>query len=117
MKEDDIIIYTTPEILEHKKKDGLASKGRFCYWTFNKFPSRIDELDGDWNGVKLYFATSGFIRGYFTLTYMSGFNIKMNELSWHSESWEDIAPIPIKHFQGFKYADKVEELNDKRNNA
>lgn len=100
---NDIIIYTTPGILEHKKRNGRADHRKFCYWKFHNFPKKIPD---NWSGTKIYFATKGFIRGYFVLFDMSLMNRDTDELTWHSESWKDIEPIPIKPFRGFKYYKK-----------
>ena len=109
----DFIIYTLPETLEHKKRDGRRDDGRFCFWKFSKLPKRIqeDEWSEDIDGIRMYFATKGFINGYFELQDMGmDTHLMDNEVTFYSESWHDITPIPITHFQGFKYADKVEEL-------
>lgn len=102
----DFIVYTMPEILEHKKCDGMMNARKFCYWTLKNYPSRLSNLEDKglkFNDVRIYFATKGFIRGYFILRDVGGINHDSNEVTWYSESWRDIDPIPIKHFQGFKY--------------
>lgn len=106
----DIIIYTTPEVLEHKRglKKG-EEKIEMFYWEFSRLPKRLE------SGEKIYFATKGFIRGFFVI-----FDINTranyyaetpeNSVEWRCDSWKDIKLIPCKSFQGFKYADKVSEL-------
>ncbi len=37
--------------------------------------------------------------------------IPYDSFSFFSKTWKDIKPIPTKSFQGFKYADKVPELD------
>ena len=113
-----IIIYTTKEKLLHKqdklKGDKDKSDCGIYYWEFSRFPKRITNDD------KIYFATEGFIRGYFEILDMNTpelfgsqdpMGIPSDSISWKSSSWKDINPIPCTHFQGFKYADKVEGLN------
>lgn len=121
-----------PEVLEHKKKDGL--KGDYCYWRLKHKPQKLDR----YGRSKIFFATKGFIRGYFVIHDIQGevrgasspnyfasekdksisdeqdFNSRFNnvELCFFSESWIGLKkPIATKSFQGFKYADKVEELS------
>lgn len=121
-----IIIYTTQEVLEHKKKDGL--KGDYCYWTFKNKPQKLQR------GDKVYFAIKGNIVGYFRIHDICGNRKEVSppnyyseekgklisqeesldsrseniEIHFFSESWKDIKPIPTKSFQGFKYADKLD---------
>ena len=94
----DIIIYTTPPVLEHKqgKKKGEEDFEEF-YWQMHK---RCDVDVGD----KIYFATKGFIRGYFTITDIEGGeDCDEWNINWFANSWKDIEPMPQKPFQGFKY--------------
>lgn len=126
----DIIIYTTEEVLEHKKRDGIGKKGCYCYWTFKNKPQKLKRFD------RVYFAVKGFIMGSFKIHDICGNREGLSpphyyssekdksitqeesldsrsdnvEIHFFSESWKDIKPIPIKSFQGFKYADKVPEL-------
>jgi len=97
----DIIIYTTPETLEHKK--GVDSHGEY-FWYLSRPP--ISFVVGD----RIYFAVKGNIVGSFRC---EEFNPEKNKygdpitdetIVWNSESWIGIGhPIPCKHFQGFKY--------------
>ena len=110
----DIIIYTTPEELLHKqdKLEGDKDKGScgIYYWEFSRLPKELT------NNGRIYFATKGFIRGYFMVEEILEYGeslaeIPYNSITWSANSWKDIKPIPTKSFQGFKYADKVPELN------
>jgi len=69
------------------------------FWTLSSRPKRLNVED------KLYFATQGFIRGYFEIE-----EIIDGDIFFLSKTWKDIKPIPTKSFQGFKYADKVKGL-------
>jgi len=107
----DIIIYTTEESLIHKKglKKG-EKKFKEFYWTFSRLPKRLEQ------GEKVYFATKGFIRGYFMVNDINEnplyyADVPKNNIIWACDTWKDIKPIPTKSFQGFKYADKVKELS------
>ncbi len=106
----DIIIYTTEENLIYKQglKEGEEKFQNF-YWKFSRLPKKLQE------GEKVYFATKGFIRGFFRVndineTFNHYAETPANSIEWNCDSWEDIKPIPTKSFQGFKYADKVPEL-------
>ena len=106
----DIIIYTTEENLIHKKglKKG-EEKFEMFYWKFSRLPKKLGF------GGKIYFATKGFIRGFFVVSQIYTranyyAEVPENSVAWRCDSWTDIKPIPTTHFQGFKYADKVEDL-------
>jgi len=88
----DIIIYTTPDTLEHKKgADGFEE----YYWYLSK-PPKFFKI-----GDKVYFATKGFIRGYFVCNDFSRYGDET--VCWNKNTWKEIEPIPCKPFRGFKY--------------
>ena len=99
-----IIIYTTQEKLLHKQNkledDNDKSDIGEYNWTLSSKPKRLEMKD------RIYFATKGFIKGYFLIEDMDIYG----GITFLSETWKDIKPIPTKSFQGFKYADKVEGL-------
>ncbi len=101
-----IIIYTTPSILLHKqgKLENDQDKSDFneYYWMLSKSPKRLTIKD------RIYFAVRGYIRGYFEII-----DIDDGCIDFDCRTWKDIKPILTKSFQGFKYADKVEELGEK----
>lgn len=112
----EILVYTTPEVLEHKKRDGKKSEGCYCYWEFPRPPKKIVDLikkkdispverivDFEKGEVRLYFATKGFIHGFFDVHILDCVRIIYGELQFYSETWTPINPIPQKPFQGFKY--------------
>lgn len=107
----DIIIYTMPEKLLHKQgklpDDDYSETGDY-YWSFVHFPKEVEK------GDKVYFATKGFIRGYFIIKEID-FEEDGEAIIFNCSSWKDITPIPCTHFQGFKYADKVKELENDNN--
>lgn len=116
-----IAVYTAPEVIEHKQRDGRESDGSYCFWRFGRVPELIrsrvhyrigdepapapgfdfapDEVGLD-EEIRLYFATKGAIKGYFVCNATSP---DMKELWFFSETWRPIAPIPQRPFQGFKY--------------
>jgi hypothetical protein len=95
----DIIIYTNPRTLLHKQDklsfeedDDKSEVGEYV-WSFERgLPKDIQSMD------RVLFATQGFIRGFFLIEEVSYPNIV-----FYSETWKNIEPIPITHFQGFKY--------------
>ena len=91
-----IVIYTKPDVLLHKqgklKNDPDHSSLGLYYWRLEREIKRVAELE------RIYFATEGFIRGYFLLQSYGDF-----EFEFHVSTWRDIEPIPQKPFQGFKY--------------
>lgn len=93
----DIIIYTTPEKLEHKKGgDGYEE----YFWYLSRPPKKFRD------GERIYFATKGFIRGYFICNDINQHGEET--LVWRADTWHELEePIPCKHFQGFKYARNV----------
>lgn len=91
----NIAIYTTPETLEYKK--GATGFEEF-FWHFWNPPKKLKV------GEKIYFATKGFIRGYFICNYIS--YISDETVCWNKNTWKDVEPIPCKPFQGFKYMEK-----------
>jgi hypothetical protein len=134
----DIIIYTRPNVLEHKKKEGERPNA-YCYWELKNLPKKLrkeieqplfvkresthsDEItsyifhDNPYAvirfNLKLYFAVKGNIVGYFPLIAVKypKHHIDLFELRFHSDDWTEIKPIPCKAFQGFKYFE-----NGKRN--
>ena len=106
----DIIIYTNEETLLHKQGrlpvDEDYSTSGYYFWEFSRMPKNIKEKD------RIYFATKGFIKGYFIID-----EITDDSIEWNCKSWKDITPIPCTHFQGFKYANKIPELTKEEENG
>ncbi len=99
----NIIIYTTEEKLNHKKglKKGEEDYTHF-FWELPSLPKKLGDSE------RIYFATKGFIKGYFIIEDLEDYH--GCKIEWNPKTWKDIKPIPTKSFQGFKYADKVEGL-------
>ena len=89
----DIVIYTTPETLEHKKgADGYEE----YYWSLSNPPRKLNV------GDRIFFAVKGNIVGSFECKEFNPYNEET--ICWHKDSWKELdKPIPTKHFQGFKY--------------
>jgi len=89
------------------KDDPDYSESGDYYWAFTHFPKEVEE------GDRVYFATKGFIRGYFIIKEIDYEEQEDSEaIIFNSFSWMNIKLIPCTHFQGFKYANKVKELNN-----
>ena len=105
---NDIIIYTKPERLLHKmgmlpvpeEADDAFGKNCRFYWRIEREIKDADKIE------RVYFATKGFIIGYFKVIDYDDY-----QFEWEASSWTLLDdPIETKSFQGFKYADKVPEL-------
>lgn len=91
----DIVIYTTPEILAHKK----GSDGHdWYYWSMTKTPKSFDE------GCLIYFAVKRFVVGSFVCDRFNPYDEMGETLIWNKNSWNALdKPIPTKPFRGFRY--------------
>lgn len=114
MKQKHICIYTTPDVLEHKKHDG-----GYMYWELPNTPKLLKTYDEKFEKEmsddevfktepRLYFAIKGNIVGYFVISDWDIRTYGYCEINFDSDSWKDIKPIPQKAFQGFKYIERAE---------
>jgi len=89
-----IVIYTTPEILEHKKGvDGYE----WYYWAMSRAPKHLEE------GDDIFFAVSGFVVGSFKCEAFNPWD-KEETITWHKDSWVSLSnPIAVIPFRGFRY--------------
>ena len=91
----DIVIYTNPEILLHKRTENL-----YCYWTMKRPPKNFKE------GDKIYFAVKGEVKGYFICNFFDPENDE-ETVEWDSNSWCSIDGVYwwqfCKPFRGFRY--------------
>jgi hypothetical protein len=86
----------------------------FIFEDYDKEEERLIDLS-EIEEIRLYFAVSQTIAGWFKIK-----AAKVNkdgsggiQLRFHSDDWTPLKkPIKNKSFQGFKYADKVPELNE-----
>ena len=90
----DIVIYTKPEILAHKKgEDGFD----WYYWSMKRPPKRLETCD------RIFFAVEGEVVGSFGCDQFRPWDTK-ETIIWHKSTWEDLGgPIPTKPFRGFRY--------------
>jgi len=97
----DIVIYTTPEKLQHKR--GLTEGPGAFYWYLSRPPKKFKE------GDRVFFAVKGNVVGSFKSIEFNpdkdGWGDPMTDetIVWMSSSWKEMNPIPTTHFQGFKY--------------
>lgn len=94
----DIGVYTTPEVLKHKQKDG------FVYWDlpFSGIMS-LEEMTGPGCEMpeRIWFASNGCWQGYFVIETFHG-----NEIHFHSSTWtalDNPSKYSRKPFRGFTY--------------
>ncbi len=89
-----------------------------AYWTVKYMPKKFDNDEIE---DKVYIAYDGFIQGYFRTDYSplyQGKRVPEPSIKWYPPSWRELEKkIPIKSFQGFKYADKVKQLLEVSGNS
>lgn len=90
----DIVIYTTPEKLEHKK----GADGYFTYYWHLFRPPKNFKV-----GDRVYFAVKGQVVGSFKCTEFNSEKDNRETIVWNMDSWRDVDPILTKRFQNFKY--------------
>ena len=92
-----ILVFTSQEVLEHKKRDGKGSEGNVCYWETSKPPKRFK--DKPCAEARIYFAVRGQVKGYFIVDFKYA-----SPLYFYSESWTPIENGEIlKPSQGWRY--------------
>jgi len=103
----DVVIYTNPHRLELKQ--GKLNYNEFC-WTFTDGyePRTCPIIE------RLFFAVKGFVVGYFKTGYTRGEEPYHNSIAFDPDSWQDIEPVPVKVFRGFRYRwfDYSEVINE-----
>lgn len=88
----DIVVYTNPKMLAHKK--GANGFQRY-YWEFSRFPKDI------WAGDRIFFAVKGFVQGSFEIDQLV---LDDNQIEWDKDSWIELEEkISTKPFRGFRY--------------
>lgn len=84
-KETDVVkilVHTDEETLDKKKRAGRFQDGMYCYWRVSRIPCVSKH-----QSLRIYFATSGIVRGYFDV-----FQIIGDDLCFFSESWTPLPP-------------------------
>lgn len=89
----DIVIYTNPEILDHKKCPEFTE----CWWEMSRKPTRLKV------GERIHFATKDVVRGSFQVTDIkrtyNRFEIYWEPSSWRNNQIGEVSP----RFRGFRY--------------
>lgn len=84
----DIVIYTNPDTLIHKREKDMS-----CFWDMKRLPINFKE------GEIIYFAIQGQVLGYFVCG-----DIDYVAIYWESNSWHTLRKkIKCKPFRGFQY--------------
>ncbi len=108
----NIIVYTRPEVVLEKL--GYYPDLEDMDWQCKQYVWSLgNNAPKDLNIHRIYFATKGFVLGYFVvddteLGVPTGTDITFTSSSWKQLKW----PKKIKAFQGFKYTDDCSELKD-----
>jgi len=91
----DIVIYTNPETLLHKRQPDFD-----CYWSTRRPPKNFKE------GDRIWFAVKGEVHGSFLCNYFDPEDPE-ETIEWKSDSWEQNDEIEehffCKPFRGFRY--------------
>lgn len=112
MKQQHICIYTTKDVLKHKKNEG-----GYMYWELPNTPRLLQDIDkkiddGKYKGsdereIRLYFAIRKNIIGYFIISDWNTCSSGYCEINFDSDTWHNVKPTPQKAFQGFKYINEI----------
>lgn len=91
-----VLVFTSQEILEHKKRDGKVSEDAWCYWR-TTLPRKCSlNPSAEW---RIYFAVKGQVQGYFIIDEYGD-----DGLIFDSESWTPIENgETLKPSQGWRY--------------
>lgn len=90
----DIVIYTTPEKLRHKR--GIDEPHEEYYWYMSRPPKKFNE------GDKIFFAIKEEVVGYFICN--DFYPHSQETVCWNKNSWIELKEkIPTKVFRGFRY--------------
>jgi hypothetical protein len=99
----DIGIYTTAGVLADKLEQKKGARGE-ATWNMKRLPVRLGQGSGP---DRLYFAHGGSWRGYFRIVPEVLLNPADEEkpysVIFDVTSWQEIDPIPVKRFRGFRY--------------
>ena len=104
MNKVGILVFTSQDVLEHKRKDGLKSRYRYCFWETARYPKKFDEtLSDNETEKRIYFAVNKQVRGYFVI-HDVGVRDNKHTLCFYSDSYHRIENGKIlKSSQGWRY--------------
>jgi len=95
-------IWMSADVLEHKL-EARHEKNPEQAWNLGRWPNRLSE-EGE---HRLFVATRGAWRGYFTLSSDALYNPNDPQapftLLFDARTWTPIQKVPVKHLRGFTY--------------
>jgi len=98
----DIGVWMRPEVLAHKQRAGHRAKALQA-WNMGRWPTRLSQRGEH----RLFVASNGAWRGYFTLSahalYNAGDPSAPFTLLFNPRTWTPIDAIPVKRFRSFTY--------------
>lgn len=99
----DIGVWMRPEVLAHKRCAPQGAKGLQA-WNMGRWPTRLSQRGEH----RLFVASNGAWRGYFTLSehalYNAGDPSAPFTLLFDPRTWTPIEPIPVEPFRSFTYS-------------
>jgi hypothetical protein len=98
----DVGVWMRPEVLAHKL-EARHERNPLQVWNLSRWPSRLS-VEGQ---HRLFVASQGAWRGYFTLNPEALYNpddpSAAYALLFDTRSWTPIPPVAVKHFRGITY--------------
>jgi len=98
----DVGVWMRPEVLAHKL-EARYEDNHEQVWSLSRWPTR---LSGE-GKHRLFVASEGAWRGYFTLSlealYSPNDASAAYALLFDTLTWTLIPPVPVRHFRGFTY--------------
>lgn len=99
----DIGVWMRPEVLAHKLHAGQGAKALQA-WNMGRWPTRLSQRAEH----RLFVASNGAWRGYFTLSEHALYNAADSSapftLLFDPRTWTPIEAIPVKRFRSFTYS-------------
>lgn len=99
----DIGVWMRPEVLAHKLRAAQGAKVLEA-WNMGRWPTRLSQRAKH----RLFVASNGAWRGYFTLSehalYNAGDPGAPFTLLFDTRTWTPIKPVPVKRFRSFTYS-------------
>lgn len=91
--------------LKHLQEKIQATRTGRAFWEFTRPPKHL--IEGD----RIYIVCEGAVRGFFIADELS--SQWFGDLVVYLDNWNALGkPIPMKGFQGFRYASRCTSLND-----
>jgi len=98
----DVGVWMSAQLLAHKL-EARHERNPEQVWNLSRWPRRLS-AEGE---RRLFVASQGAWRGYFTLSPEALYNPNdasgAYALLFDTRSWTPIPPVPVRHFRGFTY--------------